>query len=234
MITILSLSFLISITYSQFLRPTEDAKVVINSCGIQEYLLPYIYYVQGSASTIMEPTQATITLNIQVKNVQAQEALQQLADISDRAIKAIKEQSSSDLKIQTNDYQIQPYTEYDFTVNPASLIFKGFKANSQLTIETLNISEVGKIIDIAVKNGVETVAGVSFDISKEQKRKIKDNLVEHAIEDASHTADVVLKEINMKIVSVKSVVLNEGYGYDQGDILQQTVTVGYVIAPIDQ
>ncbi|CAK92881.1 unnamed protein product (macronuclear) [Paramecium tetraurelia] len=234
MITILSISFLISITYSQFLRPTEDTQVAIKSCGIQEYLLPNIYQVQGSASTIMEPTQATITLNIEVKKVQAQEALQQLANISDKAIKAIKEQSNSDLKIQTNDYQIQPYTEYDYTVTPANLIFKGFKANSQLTIETLNISEVGKIIDIAVKNGVETVVGVSFDISKEQKRKIKDNLVEHAIEDARHTADVVLKEINMKIVSVKSVVLNDGYGYDQVGVLQQTVTVGYVIASIDQ
>ncbi|CAD8196671.1 unnamed protein product [Paramecium pentaurelia] len=228
--TFLLTSFLISITYSQFLKPTQ----ITQFCGIQEYLLPDIYYVQGSASTIVEPTQAIITLNIEVKKFQAQETLSQLAIISDKAIKAIKEQSSSDIKIQTNDFQIQPYTEFDYTVDPAKLIFKGFKANNQLTIETLNINEVGKIIDIAVKNGVETVGGVSFDISKEQKRRIKDVLIEDAIEDARHTADVILKQMNMKIISVKSVALNDVYSYDQMGILQQSVTVGYIIGPIDQ
>ncbi|CAD8118727.1 unnamed protein product [Paramecium sonneborni] len=232
--TFLSISLLFAISYSQFLKPTSGTQIIMQSCGIQEYLLPEIYYVQGTASSIVEPTQAIIKLNIEVKKNKAQEALQQLAVISDKAIKAIQEQSSVELKIQTNDYSIQPYIEYDYNIDPVKLIFEGFKANNLLTIETKNLHEVGKIIDTAVKNGVENINGVNFDISQEQKNKLKDLLIQEAIKDARHTANVVLKQMNMKILSVKSVVINEYYNSDQENTHYQSVTVGYIISTIDQ
>ncbi|CAK88704.1 unnamed protein product (macronuclear) [Paramecium tetraurelia] len=224
---ILVLSISLMMLNSQFIKTTPSIP-----CDSSIYLLPDIYYVKGSASTIVEPTQAVVTLEIEVKDLKAQVALQQAAQIADDAVKAIKENCQGGLKIQTADFAIQPHKEYSQN-QPYAVIYSGFKVINKITVETLNTSDVGKIIDVAVKNKVNKVNGIQFDVSKDEKKRLKNFLVELAIEDAKHTANVVLKELKMRIESIKSVQLLENYGSETKTKMEQQVNVGFVIKPID-
>ncbi|CAD8170081.1 unnamed protein product [Paramecium pentaurelia] len=225
---ILVLSISLITLNSQFIKTST-----FNLCDASVYLRPDIYYVQGSASTNVEPTQAVVTLEVEVKDEKAQNALQQAAQIADDAVKAIKENCKGELKIQTADFAISPHKEYSHS-KPYYETFSGFKVLNKITVETLNTSDVGKIIDTAVKNKVNQVNGIQFDVSKEEKKRLKDVLVEQAIEDAKHTANIVLKELNMKIESIKSVQIIENYRYGAKTQMEQQVSVGFVIRPIDQ
>ncbi|CAD8086374.1 unnamed protein product [Paramecium primaurelia] len=225
---ILVLSITLMTLNSQFIKTST-----LNLCDANIYLRPDIYYVQGSATTNIEPTQAVVTLEVEVKEEKAQNALQQAASIADDAIKAIKENCKGELKIQTADFTISPHKEYSQN-QPYYVTFSGFIVINRITVETLNISDVGKIIDIAVKHKVNKVNGIQFDVSKEEKKRLKDVLVEQAIEDAKHTANVVLKELNMRVESVKSVQILENYGYGINTQMDQQVSVGFVINHIDQ
>ncbi|CAD8100612.1 unnamed protein product [Paramecium sonneborni] len=213
---------------SQFIKTST-----LNLCDANIYLRPDIYYVQGSASTIIEPTQAVVTLELEVKNQKAQNALQEAAQIAENAVNAIKENCKGELKIQTADFTIQPHQEYSQS-QPAYVTFSGFIVNNRITVETKNINDVGKIIDVAVKHKVNKVNGIQFDVSKEEKKRLKDVLVEQAIEDAKHTGSIVLKGLNMKIESVKSVQIIQNYGYGVGSEMNQQVSVGFVISALDQ
>ncbi|CAD8197517.1 unnamed protein product [Paramecium octaurelia] len=224
---ILVLSISLMMLNSQFIKTTTSI-----ACDQSIYLLPDIYYVKGSASTIVEPTQAVVTLEIEVKDEKAQIALQEAAQIAEDAVKAIKENCQGGLKIQTEDFTIQPHKEYSQN-QPKGVTFSGFKVINRITVETLNTSDVGKIIDVAVKNKVNKVNGIQFDVSKEEKKRLKNVLVEQAIEDAKHTANVVLKELNMRIESIKSVQFLENYGSQAKTQMEQQVNVGFVIRPID-
>lgn len=87
-----------------------------------------------------------------------------------------------------------------------------------------NLHKYYSIIDLGVKKGVNSVSGVNFDISKSEKKRIKDVLIEQAIEDAKHKviilfnqATIVLKELNMQILSIKSVSITNDY-YNDNDL----------------
>ncbi|CAD8107109.1 unnamed protein product [Paramecium sonneborni] len=225
---IVVLCILLMTLKSQFIKTST-----LNLCDASIYLRPDIYYVQGQSSTIIEPTQAVVTLELEVKNVKAQNALQEAAQIAENAVKAIKENCNGELKIQTADFTIQPFQEYSQS-EPSYVTFSGFMVNNRITVETLNINDVGRIIDVAVKYKVNKVNGIEFDISKKEKKRLKDVLLEQAIEDAKHTGSVVLKGLNMKIESIKSVQILQNYGYSMNTQMSQSVNVGFVISQLDQ
>lgn len=79
-----------------------------------------------------------------------------------------------------------------------------------------------------VRAGVNTVNSITYDIENSAKNSLADQLTEVAIKNASKKAQLTLNELDMKIVSIKSVYPEQMYQNSLEYALN--VKVGYVIA----
>ncbi|KAM3133908.1 hypothetical protein pb186bvf_014023 [Paramecium bursaria] len=194
---------------------------------------PDIFVVQGQASYQATPSCATINFGIIVKEESASAALKKAAELSDKAVNAMK-QISENLKLQTSSFSLQPFQDgfFNQTTNKYETTFKGYQVSNQIIAETKEIPLVGKIVDVGVKAGANSVDGIQFDISPQEKAVYNDKLIEAAIEDATQKATIILKQLKLKVASIKSVQIDDmemQYQVNPSKQLTQSVHVGFVI-----
>lgn len=148
--------------------------------------------VPGEGRVTYTPDVAKVALGVQVDRVaDASQALKDLNERIDKIIKAVKDQGIADADIQTQNYNLNPITDY---INGRP-VTSGYSANEQLLVTIKDISDnskVGKIITAATTAGANQVNNVSFELS--DMSKIKQEARIKAILDAKEKA----KEISQK------------------------------------
>lgn len=66
-----------------------------------------------------------------------------------------------------------------------------------------------RIIDAAVKNGMNRVDSVTFDSKPATKKLIQDSLIANAISDARKKADLALTPLGASVLSIKDLSIND-------------------------
>ncbi|CAD8170079.1 unnamed protein product [Paramecium pentaurelia] len=258
MIRILTIAICITIIFGSFVKEQQAINNI--ECTYVEYKRPEIFYVTGTGSLSVEPTIASVNFAIEIQNELAEVALNTANKIQTQAFKSLQsvDTTNTGVKISTTQFQMFPHSEYDYPYNGnAQLKFQGYKVIINQKLETPNLKIVGKLIDAAINAGVTTINNVSFDIKPEQKSELKDQILQLAIKDATNKAEITLKALDMKIHSIKSISINQSYAprpvyedqalmketligaapteiFAQEQNLQHSVTVGFIIVPIDQ
>lgn len=148
--------------------------------------------VPGEGRITYNPDVAKISLGVQVDRVaNAEQAMKELNDKIANIIKAVKDQGVADSEIKTENYSLNPITDY-IDGRP---ITSGYSANEQLQVTVKDISDnsrVGKIISAATGAGANQVNNISFELSN--MSQIKQEARIKAILDAKEKA----KEISSK------------------------------------
>ncbi len=148
--------------------------------------------IPGEGRVAYTPDVAKISLGVQVDRVaNAEQAMRELNNKIANIIKAVKDQGIADSEIKTENYSLNPITDY---IDGRPLT-SGYSANEQLQVTVKDISDnsrVGKIISAATGAGANQVNNISFELSNisqiRQEARIK------AILDAKEKA----KEISSK------------------------------------
>lgn len=133
--------------------------------------------VPGEGRMAYTPDVAKVTLGVQVDRVaNAEQAMKELNDKIARIIKAVKDQGIADSEIKTENYNLNPITDY-IDGRP---ITSGYSANEQLLVTIKDISDnsrVGKIISAATGAGANQVNNIAFELSNmsqiKQEARIK-------------------------------------------------------------
>ena len=133
--------------------------------------------VPGEGRIAYTPDVAKVTLGVQVDRVaNAEQAMKELNDKIARIIKAVKDQGIADSEIKTENYNLNPITDY-IDGRP---ITSGYSANEQLLVTIKDISDnsrVGKIISAATGAGANQVNNIAFELSNmseiKQEARIK-------------------------------------------------------------
>lgn len=166
-------------------------------------------YVSGSAEKSIAPDTVSLNIGVVVQASTAQKASDQNAVLMSEVTKELKNLGLGDRDIQTSMFSIRPVYKY----NGAPTI-EGYSASNNLRVTTKKLDMVSEIIDRSTAAGANEIAGVSFSVSDEKQKELRDELLSEAVEDASSKAKRLAKKLDVIIVGVKSSSISEG-GFPQ-------------------
>ncbi|MGH2447476.1 MAG: SIMPL domain-containing protein [Chloroflexota bacterium] len=152
----------------------------------------HIITVQGHGDVSVAPDQASITLGVQTRATDAQEALSKNADKMNAVIAAVKGQGVTGDHIQTSDLNLY----YDSQSNV-------YVAEHQITVKLGDVSKVGSVLDAAVGAGANTSWGVSFGLSDESAAKAQ--ALKNAVSNARAHADSLAQALGVSVTGVGSI-----------------------------
>ncbi len=195
-------------------------KVKDNRGGFMQFNKRYNYYshtrqpyrinnstftmtVEGKGQITVKPDQAKLTIGVVTENPQVQIAQQENAMISKRVIEALKQIGIEENAIKTSIYSVQP--RYDYVDGRS--ILKGYEVEHQLEVTVKDLSKVGTVYDVAIKNGANRSGGVQFSVTnpdayyREALKRAVHNARENA-EGLAQTIGATLTTIPIKIVEL--------------------------------
>lgn len=167
--------------------------------------------VAGNAERKVEPTLVKFTVGVETTNENAELSSSENAEIMERVKQALIDNGVLENKIKTSYYYINQnwyYPKED--VKPVI----EYKTTHSLSVETTNISGIGKIIDAVVKAGANQVGNVQFTLDDATINEIKKELVSEAILNSKEKAESMASDLGQQIVSVKSMSTSSDYYVD--------------------
>lgn len=162
-----------------------------------------IISVTGIASQDVTPDQAVINFGVVTQATTAAEASQRNAVIMNSVVEAVKDLGITEREISTPRFTIWP--NYD----SAGRVIVGYTASNILSVKTNQVDLASQIIDATTSSGANRVENISFTLSSELEKNVRDELIEAAVNDARMKAQKALTPLGKQIIGVKSVTLSE-------------------------
>lgn len=146
---------------------------------------PFSITVKGEGRINMTPDRAKINLGVVTENASVQEAQQENATISNQVIQALKQTGIDESAIRTTIYTVYP--RYDYIDGKS--ILRGYGVEHQFEVTINDLTSVGMIYDLAIKNGVNRSGEIQFFVAN------PDIHYREALRKALHDANEKAKEI---------------------------------------
>jgi len=155
--------------------------------------------VTGRGKVTVVPDTAIVNVGVNTyKSATAKDALEKTTSKINAIITAVKASGLVDSSdIQTTTYSLNPQIEY---IDQASRVV-GYSANQQVTVKIkaidTNKSAIDAIIDLATKNGADTVGQVTFSSSKIEEYKQQARIL--AIADAKQKSNDTARAVGVEL-----------------------------------
>lgn len=155
--------------------------------------------VNGVGELEIEPDTAWVTIGVETKAKQANEAQKKNAKIANQISSTlIKNYKIQKKDIQTSNFNVR--AEYNYQKN-VGRVFVGYVVNNEILIRIRNISKLGNVLDDLSTAGMNTMNGIRFDTSKRAEFELK--AIGLAMESARKKADVLAKSAGRTIQKVR-------------------------------
>jgi uncharacterized protein len=180
----------------------------------------------GAATVKVSPDKFTVTVGVETNGTTAEEAASRNADLTAQVIAALKALGISEDEISTSSYSVYPVYSQSDPVN-ACMVLPGnpvppecyvtgeivsYRASNSISV-TLDADgdiSAGEVIDAAIEDGKATsVSGAYFFLSQERQLEVQEKLIEDAIANARHRAELAASAVGAEISGVKSINLND-------------------------
>lgn len=165
-------------------------------------------YISVNATETKEivPNTANIIFSVETTDVDSKRASERNNQITSKIIAALKEELKSDknANIQTRNFNLRP--NYKTNKNTDETSIKNYTAVNSIVVKTTSVEKVSSLIDIAIKNNVSNVNGVSFTL--ENQDQYAEELSSQAIQKAKYLADKTALSLKQKVVGIKSIRIN--------------------------
>ncbi|WP_313894829.1 SIMPL domain-containing protein [Psychrobacillus sp.] len=196
-----------------------------------------IIAVTGSGEISAPPNYAQLQLEVSTEGKSVSEAQQENATIMNQVIQSILALDIARENIQTTAYNIFP--TYDFI--EGKQVFRGYEVTNAITVKIEDVSQVGKVIDTAVYNGVNRVSTIQFRV--ENPNIYYQQALRLALQDAQTKAKTIAEKMHLPLqeqpieiveeheanpILFKSVAMANQTPIEQGEIsIQATVRVKF-------
>ena len=199
----------------------EGAKIMFRLVDSDNYNLPDYanskcgnkFKVFGKGTVSVKPDTAEVIIGVISENVQLQVAQEENTNATAKVINSIKEIGVLPKYIQTQNYNIRP--NYDYI--DGRQVFREYEVSNYLKVLISDINYAGEIIDTAVKNGANTVSGISFIVSDQTTHYYE--ALSLAVTDAQNKASTMANKLNVKL-NIIPIQINEQY---MGNVTPLTV-----------
>ncbi len=170
--------------------------------------------VNGKGEEFQAPDIATFSFGV-TENAKTVDVAQTAATTKiNAAIKALKDNGIDEKDIKTTSYNINPHYEYQQEMCVAGScrsgrqVLTGYDVSQNVEVKVRDISKAGSLFTTVGNLGVQNVNGLAFSIDKIEDVRAKARA--EAISDAQAKAEVLAKQLGVRIVRISSF-------YDSGD-----------------
>jgi uncharacterized protein len=158
----------------------------------------------GEAVITVEPDQAQIDIGVVTQAKNAPEAAKENAEKLARVMGEAKKFLGKGDEIKTASYSLNPNYRYPQGGKPEIV---GYTATNVLHIQTGTLENVGKLIDLAMQSGANTIQHLSFTLKDEHSAQLQ--ALRLASTKAKAKAEAIANVLGLKIIKVVSVTEGE-------------------------
>lgn len=164
--------------------------------------------VSGMAEIEVVSNEAQIRFGIETLAKDSVTAEEQNSEKSNKVMAELENLVGKE-NIETVSYNIYEDREWDYVTQKYT--DNGYRATHVIKVTTTDLEEVGTIIQSGITAGATTLNGVTFGLTKEKEKELRDQALENAVEVAYEKADSIANAANVKLGSVVSVTENNYY-----------------------
>lgn len=177
-------------------------EIIMPSGGEQ----PNTLTVQGETQFDVAPDLAKIQFAIETRSTTAQDAQLRNRQVQDEIKQALNRVGVSSSDVETTNYNIQRWYEWDYKENKQ--VDKGYIVSNNFVVKTTDLAKVGDILDAGVQAGANRVDSISFELSDEKSRQVKQEALRKAATNARDKAVALAEGSGVRLGAVKSISEN--------------------------
>jgi uncharacterized protein YggE len=162
--------------------------------------------VDGRGHVMVRPDMARVTLAVEERNKSLSTAQEAVADVTADVLSLLDDLDVEDRHINSTGATVQPNYRWNNTLERQELV--GYIARRRIDVEVRDLDILGKLIERAVRVGVNQVSPPALDSSR--RRDAYREALANAAEDARRNANVLAETLDMDLGDV--VQINAG-GY---------------------
>ncbi len=172
--------------------------------------------VNGEGEAVAIPDIATFSFSVSADAKVVSDAQKQVTEKMDSILAELKATGIEEKDIKTSDYSIWPKYSYDSVVcssvycPPSRERQDGYTVSHGISVKVRKTEDVGKAFAMVGDRGATNLSGISFTVDDEEK--ILDEARAKAIADAKDKAEVLARELEVRLVRVVSYYENNGGG----------------------
>jgi uncharacterized protein YggE len=164
--------------------------------GTAERMAHPMVRVTGEATVTARPDQATIHIGVVTQASTAQTAAAQNAQKLDAVLQQLRKALGPQAEIKTISYSLSP--NYVYPREGGQPRLSGFTASNTVEVETGDLTQVGKVIDIATQSGANNIQALRFGLKNEEA--VKAQALREATAKAKAKAEAIASALGVKIV----------------------------------
>ena len=168
--------------------------------------------VSGEGNILVSADTAVVNIGVNIRDRNALKAQQRANEVIAAVRKTLTENGIAAEDINTG--YVELFTIYDYDYSSGSDAVSMYTANSMLAIQLKDMTQVGKVIDLAFGAGANSLNGVSFSASDTDAARKE--ALKAAVEQARVKAEMLAEAAGLKITGIEAI--NEGgtYSFDSG------------------
>ena len=188
--------------------------------------------MSGYAEQKVVPDTATLRIGVVVQSATAKEASDENAALMSAVVAELKAMGLQDKEIQTSYVSVSPVYNYD-----KEQTITGYSASNSVQITTTKLENLSEIIDRSTAAGANEIGGISFSVSDDMRKQLREDLMNEAVTDASSKAATLAKSLGVEITGVQTSSVSESsdsrvfYEYDRAMEEQASGAVSTPIQP---
>lgn len=161
--------------------------------------------VNGRGEVQVAPDRAQVQVGMETQAKTAAIASQENNKKQTAILAAIRALGIPAAQIQTLNYSVMPIQRYDEKTQ--RVVIDGYRVSNIVQVETDKIEQAGPIIDAALTNGGNRVAGLDFLVK--DRAKAQETALTKAVESARRQAEVAAKAAGGQIAELLELNINE-------------------------
>jgi uncharacterized protein len=154
--------------------------------------------VSGEAIITAKPDEAQIDIGVVTQAQTAQDAATQNAQKVEAVISALRRSIGAGADIKTVGYSLTP--NYRYPERGGQPTITGYTATNTVQVRTGNLTQVGKIIDVAIQAGANNIHALRFTLKDAQAARAQ--ALKEAAQKARAKADVLASALGLRIQRV--------------------------------
>lgn len=168
----------------------STAAMAQTGIAVREPLPPYpeTVTVSGTGHASVTPDRFTFTVGVQTVADTVDAAVNENNAKTTAVIAALKKAGATDKDIRTSNFSIYPQQDYGQGKLPRIL---GYQVTNNISVRRENVSEAGRLLQVAVNAGVNTSSGLQFEVS--DRTRGRDQAMGAAFDEARAKAALLAK-----------------------------------------
>lgn len=178
------------------------AEMQMNEAG---YFPPPTLSVSGRGEVSASPDRALVRVGAVVQAPEAAAAQNQVNQIVQRAVEALKGQGIAEEALTTAGLMLTPvYAQRGENQPPDEGRVVAYRASNSIRVRVDDLKRVGTVIDAAVAAGANHVEGISFELKDD--REPRRRALQDAAREAQTKAETLAEAMNVKLERVAEIL----------------------------